>query len=176
MTFVLLRRRWNSFWRWTSRQWTWPPTSAVWCLQDHLFSHFGSLTVGKLVDRIQLCSMWYCDHKQLFEITQIQLSIVRFQILAKSLPGLPVPSETLARLICPLRSCLHVCLNNKHNNSGMFCNEKYSYLELKKRRKIVLRITHQGVVKYLQYLQYCIWQLPNTQCHVNTKKLFVVAL
>ena len=107
---VALRRRWNSFWRWTSRQWTWPRTSAVWCLQDHLFSqtHVGSLTVGKLVDKIQFCSKWYCDHKQLFEITQIQLSVVRFQILAKSLPvcGLHVPCKTLTRLICPLPSPL----------------------------------------------------------------------
>ena len=44
----------------------------------------------------------------------------------------------------------------------------------KRRRKIVLRITHQGFVKYLHLLQYCIWQLPDT--HVNMKKLFVVAL
>ena len=107
---VALRRRWNSFWRWTSRQWTWPRTSAVWCLQGSLilFSHVGSLTVGKLVDKIQFCSMWYCDHKQLFEITQIQLSVVRFQILAKSLPvcGLRVPRKTLTRPICPLPSPL----------------------------------------------------------------------
>ena len=71
-----------------------------------LFSHVGSLTVGKLVDKIQFCSKWYCDHKQLFDITQIQLSVVRFQILAKSLPvcGLHVPRKTLTWLICPLPS------------------------------------------------------------------------
>ena len=71
-------------------------------------THVGSLTVGKLVDKIQFCSKWYCNHKQLFEITQIQLSVVRFQILAKSLPvcGLHVPRKTLTRLICPLPSPL----------------------------------------------------------------------
>ena len=27
--------------------------------RDHLFSHVGSVTVGKLVDKIQFCSMCY---------------------------------------------------------------------------------------------------------------------
>ena len=71
-----------------------------------LFSHVGSLTVGKLVDKIS-SAVWYCDHNNYLKNTN-STQHRSFQIPRKVnlVCGLHVPRRTLTRLICPLPSPL----------------------------------------------------------------------